>query len=181
MGKGAWGGHGRLLEKRRRIQPVLVRAAISWGSAKQKCTALSSCEAEIIALSEGTKDAVYLRKALRGLGEPDADPPCSLATDSQSARDVSYNPEQHHRMKHVERRHFFVRDMVESHEIIVPFVRTADNWADFFTKPMSGAPQFYEFRRLIMNEPPRADRGIGHPAEGGRPRVKARGDQTASP
>ena len=33
-----------------------------------------------------------------------------LATDSQSARDVSYNPEHHDRMKHVERRHFFIRD-----------------------------------------------------------------------
>jgi hypothetical protein len=61
----------------------------------------------------------------------------SLATDSQSAhRDVSYNPEHHDRMKHAQRRHFFIRDMVESFEIEVPFVRTADNIADFFTKPM---------------------------------------------
>ena len=40
-------------------------------------------------------------------------------------------------MKHVQRRHFFIRDMVESFEIEVPFVRTADNIADFFTKPSS--------------------------------------------
>ena len=40
-------------------------------------------------------------------------------------------------MKHVERRHFFVRDMVEKFEIEVPFVRTDDNLADFFTKPRS--------------------------------------------
>ena len=37
-------------------------------------------------------------------------------------------------MKHVQRRHFFVRDMVEALEIEVPFVRTDDNIADFFTK-----------------------------------------------
>ena len=126
-------------------------AALSWGSRKQKSIALSSCEAEIIALSEAAKDVVYLRKLVRGLGEPEPGP-STLATDSQSARDVSYNPEHHDRMKHVQRRHFFIRDMVESFEIEVPFVRTADNIADFFTKPMKSASQFHAFRKTIMNE-----------------------------
>ena len=43
--------------------------------------------------------------------------------------------------------------MVESFEIEVPFVRTDDNIADFFTKPMKTASKFYDFRRKIMNEP----------------------------
>ena len=127
-------------------------AAISWGSHKQKSVALSTCEAEIIALSEATKDVVYVRKLLSGLGV-DMSAPTELYTDSKSARDVSYNPEQHARMKHVLRRHFFVRDMVEEFEISVPFVRTADNWADFFTKPMKNAKQFTRMRAEIMNEP----------------------------
>ena len=55
-------------------------------------------------------------------------------------------------MKHVARRHFYVRDMVESFEIEVPFVDTANNIADFFTKPMKNSKQFYAFRRIIMNE-----------------------------
>ena len=54
-------------------------------------------------------------------------------------------------MKHVARRHFFVRDMVEEFEIVVPFVRTADNIADFFTKPLN-ASKFHAMRRVIMNE-----------------------------
>ena len=112
-----------------------------------------SCEAEIIALSEAAKDAVYLRKLVRGLGAPEPGPTslASLATDSQSARDVSYNPEHHDRMKNVQRRHFFIRDMVETHEIEVPFVRTADNLADFFTKPFN-ANKFHAMRKIIMNE-----------------------------
>ena len=127
-------------------------AALSWGSKKQKCVALSTCEAKIIALSEAAKDVVYLRKLTRGLRAPEPGP-SMLSTDSQSARDVSYNPEHHDRMKHVQRRHFFVRDMVESFEIEVPFVRTADNIADFFTKPMKSASQFHAMRKRIMNEP----------------------------
>ena len=42
--------------------------------------------------------------------------------------------------------------MFESLELTVPFVRTADNLADFFTKPLK-AKQFHAMRRLIMNEP----------------------------
>ena len=55
-------------------------------------------------------------------------------------------------MKHVQRRHFFVRDMVESFEIELPYVRTSDNLADFFTKPSKSASQFHALRKLIMNE-----------------------------
>ena len=121
--------------------------ALSWGSRQQKSIALSTCEAEIIALSEAAKDVVYLRKFKRGLGDPEPGP-STLATDSQSARDVSYNPQHHDRMKHVERRHFFVRDMVEKFEIEVPFVRTDDNLADF----MKSASQFHAFRKRVMNE-----------------------------
>ena len=93
-----------------------------------------------------------LPQALAGIGEHEPGP-SSLATDSQSARDVSYNPQHHDRMKHVQRRHFFIRDMVETLELEVPFVRTADNVADMFTKPMRNANDFHKLRRIIMNEP----------------------------
>ena len=113
--------------------------------------ALSTCEAEIIAPSEAAKDTVYLRKLVSGLG--DAEPgPTPLATDSQSARDVSYNPQHHDRMKHVQRQHFFICDMVESFELEAPLMHTLDNLADFFTKPMKSATQFHTLRKIIMNE-----------------------------
>ena len=84
-------------------------AALNWGSKKQGCTALSTCEAEIIALSEASKDMVYVRKLIRGLDPLAITGASSLGTDNKGARDTSYNPEHHSRMKHVERRHFYVR------------------------------------------------------------------------
>ena len=111
---------------------------------------MSSHEAEIIALSEAAKDVVYLRKLVKGLDAPEPGP-TQLASDSKSARDVSYNPEHHDRMKHVERRHYFVRDMVEAFELEVPFVRTHDNLADLLTKPMKNSTRFRELRNAIMN------------------------------
>ena len=79
-------------------------AAISWSSKKQPTIALSSCEAEIMAASEGAKEAIYLRNFLSELGE-NTDAPTALATDNRAAQDLSYNPEHHARTKHIERRH----------------------------------------------------------------------------
>ena len=70
--------------------------------------------------------------------------------DNTAARDLSYNLEHHSRTKHISRRHFFIREKVESLELSVPFVRSVDNMADFFTKPLS-AKSFFGFRDTIMN------------------------------
>eukprot|EP00965_Chrysotila_dentata_P135360 4475115-Pleurochrysis_carterae.AAC.1 len=56
--------------------------------------------------------------------------------DNTAAIDLAYNPEHHSRTKHIDRRHFLVRERVESMEITVPFVQSAANMADFFTKPL---------------------------------------------
>ena len=125
-------------------------AAISWGSTRQKSTVLSSCEAEIYALSEGAKDIVYFRKLLTGLGE-DLSAPSSCSTDNKGAADLSYNPEHHKRSKHIERRHFYIRDMVEALELRVPLVRTDEDLADMLTKVLAPR-EFFRWRAMIMNE-----------------------------
>ena len=50
----------------------------------------------------------------------------------------------------MERRHFYVRELVEDGVLTVPYVATTSNMADFFTKPLAAA-QFYTLRNLIMN------------------------------
>ena len=126
-----------------------MKASISWGSQKQRTIALSSCEAEIVALSEAAKDALYLRNILDELGAlPEGT--TSMATDNKAAHDLSYNPEHHKRTKHIERRHFFVRECVEDLKLTVPLVKTTENLADFFTKPLP-AKTFFNVRNTIMN------------------------------
>jgi len=125
-------------------------APLAWGSRKQKSISLSSCESEIYALSEAAKDMVYFRKLVRGLEPSAPDGPSLLYCDNKAARDLAYNPEHHNKTKHIARRHFFVRDMVEAFELQVPFVATADNIADFFTKALD-AKSFFRFRNIIMN------------------------------
>ena len=99
--------------------------------------------------SEAAKEAISWRNLLADLGFENSEP-TRLHVDNQSAIAVAYNPEHHSRMKHVAWRHFFIRECVENLQIVVPFVATADNMADFFTKPL-GPKQFFPLRNRIMN------------------------------
>eukprot|EP00965_Chrysotila_dentata_P121310 4011090-Pleurochrysis_carterae.AAC.1 len=108
------------------------QAAISWASKKQLFVALASCEAEIIAASEATKEALYLRTRFQNLGIHNEEP-TALSMDNKSAIDLAYNPEHYQRSKHINRRYFFVRERVETHDITEPIVQSADKLADFFT------------------------------------------------
>ena len=131
---------------------TMSKAAISWGSKKQQSVALSSCEAEIVAASEAAKEAIYLDRLYDELGFKEGNDPIKLFLDNKAAIDSSYNPENHARTKHIDRRHYFVRELVEEGRLVVPFVSTADNYADFFTKPLKPV-RFFHLRNLIMNVP----------------------------
>ena len=130
---------------------LLSSAAISWGSKRQPSIALSSCEAEIIAASEAAKEAIYLKRFATELGLAD-ESPIKLYGDNKGAIDLAYNPEHHSRTKHIDRRHFYIREMVENNEIVVPYVSTDENLADFFTKPLM-AKKFFPMRAKLMNLP----------------------------
>ena len=130
---------------------MLNHATVSWGTKKQVSVALSSCEAEIMAASEAAKEAVYLNSFLDELGEATADP-VALHVDNMGARDLAYNPEHHQKTKHIERRHFYIRELVENLQVTVPYVATDDNIADFFTKGLK-ANKFFAMRDKIMNVP----------------------------
>ena len=76
--------------------------------------------------------------------------PIPLAMDNKAGIDLAYNPEHHQKTKHIERRHYFLREMVEHQRLSVPYVASADNDADIFTKPLQ-ASAFYPLRNRIMN------------------------------
>ena len=99
--------------------------------------------------AEAAKETLGLRSLFSELGiaSPGA---TALSVDNQSAIAVVYNPENHGRMKHVERRHFHIRECVENMQIVVPFVSTHENLADFFTKALP-PKVFFEIRNRIMN------------------------------
>jgi len=107
---------------------------IDWGSTQQTSIALSSCEAEIMACSEAAKAVAYYRYLLKELGFLPPGP-MSLSMDNKAGIDLAHNPEHHKRTKHIKRHHFLIRETIEALKIGVPYIKSSDNLADFFTKP----------------------------------------------
>lgn len=109
--------------------------AISWESKKQRTVALSTAEAEYVALSEATREAVFLQRFMAEMKE-ESEKIINIYSDSQSAIAIAQNPVHHQRTKHVDVRYHFVREAVASEVINVRYVETGRMIADALTKPL---------------------------------------------
>jgi hypothetical protein len=116
---------------------MLASACFSWRCMKQRCVALSTAEAEIIALTEAAKQATWLMQLAHDTG---ADyQTITIFEDNQAAISLTGDTKFSQRTKHMAVRHFFIRDKIEDKTINVEYVPTADQLADFFTKPLTKA------------------------------------------
>jgi len=103
---------------------------------KQTCVATSSCEAELIALSRATEQALYLCHFFQPLHIPTDS--TQIFTDSQSAMAVvslekqSYQP----KLKHISIRQLNVADKVAKGFVYLTFCPMAIMLADPLTKAL---------------------------------------------
>jgi hypothetical protein len=125
----------------------IAGAPVSWHSKKQPTQALSACEAEFVALTEATKEAIWLTLFLGELDIPFETP--VIQTDSQSAMEWSKNACYHQRTKHVALKYFFVRDVVTAKTIKLSYVNTKENQADLMTK-LTSLPVFRYLQPKMM-------------------------------
>ncbi|GKA95626.1 retrovirus-related pol polyprotein from transposon TNT 1-94 [Tanacetum coccineum] len=119
-----------------------------WMSKKQNCTAMSSAEAEYVALSASCAQVMWMRTHLQDYGFNYNKIP--LYCDSQSAIAISCNPVQHSRTKHIHTRYHFIKEQVENGIIELYFVRTEYQLADMFTKALPEDRFKYLVRRIGM-------------------------------
>lgn len=110
---------------------------VLWCSRKQRTIALSTTEAEYLAGTEATKEAIWIQVFLQSLGiERDRVCPAVLLGDNQGANSLSKNPEYHSRTKHIHGRQRFITKMWEEGKINVKYVPTNVMIADTLTKPL---------------------------------------------
>ena len=105
---------------------------ISWKSKKQSTVALSSCEAEYIALALAVQESFYLTQLLKDLKEA-----CQSATifeDNQGTIALSKNPVNRQRAKHIDIRYHFIRSAQETGKVTIKYCPTQDMIADLMTK-----------------------------------------------
>ena len=134
---------------------TLYGGLISWATKVQRTIALSSTEAEYMAGTEATREAVWLKGLLDAIFNSKFSSftlqwPIELRGDKQGALALANNPQFHQRTKHIELRHRFISDMVTEGVIRVAYVPTADMLADSLTKPLKKELHKEHWRRLNL-------------------------------
>ena len=125
----------------------LGNCTVSWRSKKQPIVALSSTEAEYIALCSASQEVVWLRRLLHGVGQEQSGATV-VFEDNQGAMSLSRNPKDHSRTKHIDVKYHFVRESVEKEIIRVVYCPTAEMVADILTKGLARL-KFEKFREAM--------------------------------
>ncbi|KAK1408311.1 hypothetical protein QVD17_39969 [Tagetes erecta] len=112
---------------------LLGGGPISWKTKKQAVVSRSSAEAEYRAMASTVSEILWVRWLLKDL-QVNITTPTSLFCDNQAARHIANNLVFHERTKHVEMDCYFVRERVDSKEIVPMTIESKLQIADLLTK-----------------------------------------------
>ena len=131
-------------------------APITWASEMQTITALSTMEAEYIALSTSLREVIPLMGILKeacenGLQDQDLPPKvhCTVFEDNSGTPELARLPKMRLRTKHINQSFHHFREHFECQEVIVKATPTDKQMADILAKPLPEAA-FVQHRRAIM-------------------------------
>ncbi len=108
----------------------------------------SSCEAEIKAMDEWVREVMHIMDMYKFLCGPYTEP-VQLYVDSRSAIDLCTTLRQSHKVKHINMRIHFIREMIEDGFLELFFVPSELNVADVLTKPLD-AEKFSAHRKVLL-------------------------------
>ena len=112
-------------------------ACISWKCRKQSTVALSSCEAEYVAISTALQEAKFLMQLMNEMVNKKVVHCVKLYADNQGAIALAKDPIRKERSKHIDIKYHFIKSEIEMGTITLNFIPTEDNIADIFTKSTS--------------------------------------------
>ncbi|KAE8707942.1 hypothetical protein F3Y22_tig00110365pilonHSYRG00006 [Hibiscus syriacus] len=136
-GKEHWNTVKRILRYIKGTSNVALFAggAVSWVSKLKSVVATSTTEAEYVAATQASKEAIWLKMLLEELGHNQEY--VSLFCDSQSALHLARNPAFHSMTKHIRVQYHFIREKVEEGTVDIQKIHTKDNIADFMKKAIN--------------------------------------------
>lgn len=121
---------------------------VTWECRRLPLTPLSSCEAEYVGATRAATAARVQRGIMQFMGFNDPRPTLIMC-DNMSAVLLSDNNTSSKRMRHIATRIAFLREAVQSKEIMLYHIRTTGQLADIFTKPLAAAT-FHDFRHVLL-------------------------------
>lgn len=125
----------------------LFGCTISWITRKQHTVSLSSTEAELSALCTAACHTLWLIRLLRDLGQK-IDEPIVVHEDNQSTIRIAEDCRDHGRLKHVDTKYHFLKDLIHQGVLKIKFVGTSEQQADIMTKGLPPSP-FKHLRSLL--------------------------------
>nr|GEW24630.1 copia protein [Tanacetum cinerariifolium] len=139
-------GHYVDCKSTRRICTFVGCCLTSWFLKKQTALAISTTEVEYVSAGKACQQALWMKQALIDYDVRLNDVP--IMCDNKGAIDLSKNPMQHSRTKHIEIRHHFLRDNVQKGHISIEKVSSVDNIAGILTKPLKR--ESFNYPRLVL-------------------------------
>lgn len=109
--------------------------AISWCSRKQQTVALSTAEAEYMAMASAAQEALWLRQLRAEFGR--GTETLLVYSDNQSAIKLSANDCYLPRSKHIDIRYHFLKEHVINNQLKFCYVKGCENISDILTKATS--------------------------------------------
>jgi hypothetical protein len=132
---------------------TLSGAAITWTSSQQSVIALSSCEAEYVALSTAAQQAIYLKNLMDSANIQLDQEPITILEDNQSCITLANDWIFRKRSKHMEVRYHFVRHQITEGKIKLLYCPTEEMIADTLTKPLE-KQKFNKFKSALLGQEP---------------------------
>nr|GEX29095.1 retrotransposon protein, putative, Ty1-copia subclass [Tanacetum cinerariifolium] len=116
---------------------ILNRGDVDWKSTKQSIFATSSTEAEYIAAYDASKEAVWIRKFIYGLGiVPIIEEPIKIYYDNTGAIAIAKESGITKGARHYHAKVHYLREVIEYGDVKIEKVHTDDNLSDRFTKAL---------------------------------------------
>jgi hypothetical protein len=122
---------------------------VSWSTKKQATVSLSSTEAEFIALSHAAKEGVWIRKLLDDIGTQSEQ--FTIHEDNIPCIKISDEPREHQRMKHIDTKYMFVRELIKDRKIKLEYIATGEQQADIMTKPVNKLVLIKHLKNIGLN------------------------------
>lgn len=121
---------------------MMAGGPVSWSSKRQQTVALSTTEAEYMAMTRGSQQALWMHNFLVevDLTQP---LPAKLMVDNDSSIALAQSTKGHARAKHIDIRHHYIRERVQEGDIEVHHIPSAENIADICTKSLPRAAHDY--------------------------------------
>ena len=129
-----WGGDQKDRKSTSGIIIFYGGCPVMWSSKKQKCVALSTAEAEYVALAKCIQDVKWISAVLKELGEKLETP--VIWEDNQACITIASSNGSRQGTKHIEMRYHFVKDAIKNEEVCLKYIKSEDQVADIMTKPI---------------------------------------------